>query len=181
MLTKSTFKIMRSKLFLTFALAALFSFTATAQRMAIIDVNTVLESMDDYQKAQKELDKVAARWRQEIAQEYDAIKGMYNKYQAEQVLMSDDARQKMEDDIMGREKQVRELQKAKFGPEGALFKKRQDLVQPIQDKVYSAIESYANERGYDFVFDKSGNAGLIFSNPQYDKTDDILKKLGLKE
>ena len=78
---------------------------------------------------------------------------------------------------MEKEKEVREMQKDKFGPEGSLFKRRQELVRPIQDKVYAAIEEYAQDRGYDFIFDKSGAAGIIFSNPQYDKTEDILKSL----
>ena len=78
---------------------------------------------------------------------------------------------------MNREKQVRDLQKARFGPEGELFKKRQQLVRPIQDRVYTAIESYANEQGYDFIFDKSGSAGIIFSRPDFDKTEEIMKRM----
>ncbi len=153
------------------------SISATAQRIAYVDVNKILESIDEYQEAQRELDQLAATWRQEIAQEYDKIKSMYNRYQAEQVLLSDEARRQREDEIMVQEKEVRELQKARFGPEGALFDRRQDLVRPIQERVYQAIEEYANERGYDFIFDRSGAAGMIFSNPQYDKTEDILRAL----
>ena len=111
---------------------------------------------------------------------YDEIKSMYNKYQAEQVLLSDEMRKKREDEIMEAERQVRELQKDKFGPEGQLFEKRRKLVQPIQEKVYVAIEDYANSRGYDFIFDKGGNSGMIFSNPRYDKTEDLLQELGIK-
>ena len=151
--------------------------SANAQRIAYVDVNTILESISDYQSAQQELDKLASSWRQEIAQEYDKIKGLYNRYQAEQVLLSDEARKQREDEIMEKEKEVRDLQKNKFGPEGELFKRRQELVRPIQDKVFAAIEEYANERGYDFIFDKSGSTGMIFSNPQYDKTSDIMDKL----
>lgn len=81
---------------------------------------------------------------------------------------------------MAKEKEVRDMQKDKFGPEGQLFKKRQELVRPIQDKVYSAIEKYANSRGYDFVFDKGAASGLIFSNATNDKTDDIIKELAKK-
>ena len=154
-----------------------FAFTANAQRIAYVDINKILESIQEYQSAQDELDRIASKWRQEIAQDYDEIKGLYNRYQAEQVLLSDEARRQREDEIMEKEKAVRDLQKNKFGPEGALFKKRQELVRPIQDKVYAAIESYAEDRGYDFIFDKSGAAGIIFSNPQYDKTEDILKSL----
>jgi outer membrane protein len=159
------------------SLAAIFS--VQAQRIAVVDVNDVLAEMPAYQQAQGELDRIAATWRQEIAQEYDKIKSMYNKYQAEQVLLSDDARVQREEEIMQKEKIVREIQKEKFGPEGSLFKKRQELVQPIQDKVYGAIESYAGDRGYDFIFDKGGSAGLLFATDEYDKTDDIKKRLGI--
>lgn len=151
--------------------------TLSAQRIAIVDITRVLEEMADYQTAQKELDDIAAQWRQDIALEYDQIKAMYNKYQAEQVLMTEDARKQREDEIMEREKQVRELQRDKFGPEGALFRKRQDLVQPIQERVYAAIKTYAEDRGFDFIFDKGGSGGLIFSNAEYDKTDDIIRVL----
>jgi outer membrane protein len=149
----------------------------SAQKFVFVDVNRIMESIEDYQLAQEELDRTAAKWRQEIAQEYDKIKGMYNRYQAEQVLLSDEARQQREDEIMAEEKTVRDRQKDYFGPEGALFERRQTLVKPIQDRVYAAIEEYANERGYDFVFDLSSNMGLIFSNPEYDKTEDLLRKL----
>ena len=157
-----------------------FAITSQAQRIAYVDVNTILESIEEYQNAQKELDDVAAKWRQEIAVEYDKIKGQYNRYQAEQVLLSDDARKQKEEEIMEMEKQVRELQKVKFGPEGALFQRRKELVQPIQDKVYSAIEDYANSKGYDFIFDKSSSAGMIFASPAYDKTSEVLDKLKRK-
>ena len=157
-----------------------FAFTANAQRIAYVDVKVILESIDEYQKAQNELDQVAATWRQEIAQEYDKIKGQYNRYQAEQVLMSDDARRQKEEEIMDMEKRVREMQKDKFGPEGALFEKRKELVQPIQDRVYAAIEDYASDKGYDFIFDKSGSAGMIFASPSYDKTNEVLDRLKRK-
>jgi outer membrane protein len=149
----------------------------SAQRIAIVDITKVLEEMPDYRAAQAELDKIAADWRQEIALEYDQIKAMYNKYQAEQVLLSEDAKKQKEDEIMEREKLVREMQRDKFGPEGALFRKRQDLVQPIQERVYGAIQTYAEDRGFDFIFDKGGQGGLIFSNAEYDKTEDIIRVL----
>ena len=149
----------------------------SAQRIAIVDITRVLEELPDYKQAQTELDALAAQWRQEIAVEYDQIKAMYNKYQAEQVLLTEDARKKKEDEIMEREKLVREVQREKFGPEGNLFRKRQDLVQPIQERVYAAIQDYAEDRGFDFIFDKGGSGGLIFSNSEYDKTEDIIRML----
>ncbi len=149
----------------------------SAQRIAIIDINQVLESTSEYQDAQRALDQVAADWQQEIAQEYDKIKSMYNKYQAEQVLLSEDVRKQKENEIMEKERQVRELQKQRFGPEGDLFKKRQQLVTPVQDMIYGLIEEFADTRGYDLIFDKASSAGLIFAKPEFDKTEDILKKL----
>jgi outer membrane protein len=171
---------MIKKILLTTALATTSLVFSFAQRIAYVDVNKILESSDDYRKSQDELDKVAANWRQEIAQDYDEIKGLYNRYQAEQVLLSDEQRKQREEQIMEKEKAVREKQKTKFGPEGELFQRRKELVEPIQDKVYAAIETYANENSFDFIFDKGSSAGMIFSNPRYDKTDDILKQLGFK-
>ncbi len=168
---------MMKTLVLVLAFATAFSFQVTAQKIAVVDITVVLESISDYQRAQDALDKQAAQWRQEIAEEYDRIKGMYNKYQAEQVLLSDDARRQREDEIMNRETQVRDLQRRKFGPEGELFQKRQELVQPIQEKVYRSIERFALDRGYDFIFDKSGSAGLIFSNPNFDVTEEVIKRV----
>ncbi|MGK0363919.1 MAG: outer membrane protein [Saprospiraceae bacterium] len=173
----TTFKNMHKKFVLAIALALCFSFTADAQKIAIVDVQKVLSSMTEYQSAQDELDRVAAGWRQDIAKEYDKIKSMYNSYQAEQVLLSDDARRVKEDEIVAAEKAVRDLQKEKFGPEGALFQKRKELVQPIQEKVYTSIEDYAKERGYDFIFDKGSSAGLIFSKLDAEKTDEIIKRV----
>lgn len=151
-------------------------FSASAQKFALVDVNRILENLDDYKKAQEELDKIAAIWKQEIAVEYDKIKAMYNKYQAEQVLLTDDQKKQREEEIMNREKEARKMQKDKFGDEGQLFKKRQDLVRPIQDKVLTAIQDYAALKGYDAIFDTSGSAGIIFYTKELDKTEDILKK-----
>lgn len=152
---------------------------ASAQRIAYVDVTAILESMTEYQKAQDQLDKLATQWRQEIAQEQDKVKGLYSKYQAEQVLLSDEMKRTREEEIMTKEKEVREMQRTKFGPEGALFKKREELVKPIQDKVYAAISKYAEDRGFEFIFDKGSASGMLFADPKYDKTEDlknILKK-----
>lgn len=158
------------------AIAAL-GWNLSAQRIAVVDVNAVLESLGEYQSAQKELDRVAADWRQDIASEYDAIKSMYNKYQAEQVLLSDEIRKKREEEIVNKEKAVRELQKQRFGTEGALFKRRQQLVQPIQDKVYAELEELADQQDYDIILDKGSTSGILFANSKYDLTDDLLRKL----
>ena len=171
---------MIKRLFAAFSMVMLLSLSASAQRIAIVDINEVLGSFSDYQAAEKQIDKAAAEWRQEIAQEYDQIKAMYNKYQAEQVLLNEDQKTQREDEIMAAETAVRETQKKRFGPEGDLFNKRQEMVSPIQDKVYSAIEDFAADRGYDLIFDKGGAAGLLFVTEEYDKTEEIKKRLGIK-
>lgn len=169
-----------NKIFLLAGILVTLSMSMTAQRIAIIDVSSILDDMSEYKVAQQEVDKIAATWRQEIGVEYDKIKSLYNKYQAEQVLLSEDAKAEKENEIMEAEKMVREMQKQKFGPDGDLFKKRQELVQPIQEKVYATIEEFASDRGYDIVFDKAGSAGILFTSDEYDKTGDIKRKLGLK-
>ena len=168
---------MKTRILFTLVLLTSFLFTLDAQRFCYVDINSILESSSEYKKAQDDLDRIASQWRSEIAKEYDEIKGLYNKYQAEQVLMSEDVRQEREQEILAREKQVRDMQKDKFGPEGTLFRKRQELVRPIQDKVYASIEAFARDKGYDFVFDKGGAAGIIFSDASYDKTEDIIDAL----
>ena len=171
---------MRIRTFLLTAALALFAFGSqlSAQKIASIDMERILSSITEYQDAQTQLDQLAAKWQQEINQQYDAIKSMYNKYQAEQVLLSEEQRTQREDAIIAKEQEVRDLQRSRFGPEGALFQRRQELVKPIQDAVYEAVENYADSRGYDFIFDRSGGtAGIIFGSDEYDKTDDILRAL----
>jgi outer membrane protein len=104
---------------------------------------------------------------------------MYKQYQAEQVLMTDPMKQQKMKEIEGKEKDVKEFQKAKFGPNGELFKQRQELVKPIQDKIYNEISKYAQAKGYDFIFDRSNGATMLYSNDRYNKSDDILQALGL--
>jgi outer membrane protein len=171
---------MMKRILLAAAAALVLTFSANAQKIAIVDINQVLNSLADYKKAQEDLDKIAQKWRGDIAQQQDVIKGLYNRYQAEQVLLNETQRKQREEEIMNKEKEVREAQRVKFGSDGELFKRRQELVKPIQDKVYAAIERFANEKGYDLILDKSSSAGLIFANPTYDKTSsviDLVKKM----
>lgn len=164
---------MMKKFASTAVIALLFTTFALAQRIAYVDVNAVLESIPEYQKAQEQLDKIATQWRQEIAQQQDVIKGMYSKYQAEQVMLSEEMKKQREDEILNKEKEVRETQRRKFGPEGDLFKKREELVKPIQEKVYSAIERYATDRGFEYIFEKGSASGMLFADKKYDKTEDL--------
>lgn len=151
-----------------------------AQSIAVIDINDVLNNMVDYQQAEAALDTDASNWRQEIAEEYDKIKSLYNKFQAEGPLLTDEMKVQKENEIIEREDQVRELQRRRFGPEGDLFKKRQELVAPVQEKVYGAIEDFAADRGYDLILDKNGSSGILFTSASFDKTADLKKRLGIK-
>lgn len=174
--------IMTKKYFSVLFVAAfilLTSFSVSAQRVAIVDINQVLSALPEYKQAQEDLDRIAQRWRQEIAQEQDQIKSLYSRFQAESVLLSDEQKRQREDEITTKERTVREKQREKFGPEGELFKKRQELVKPVQDRVYSAIEKFSAEKGFDLILDKSSSAGVIFASPTLDKTQtviDMLKK-----
>ena len=171
---------MMKRILTLLVLVAALGYTASAQRIAVIDIQEILSNMKEYSSAEKQLDDVASEWRQEVSIEYDKIKSLYNKYQAEQVLLSDADKKKREDEIVEAEAAVRELQKRKFGPEGDLFLKRQELVAPVQEKVFSAIEDFAADRGYDLIFDKAGSTGLLFTSDEYDKTTDLKKRLGVK-
>jgi len=162
------------------ALVTVVGYTASAQRIAVVDIQEILSNMTEYSAAEDQLDKVSAEWRQEVAIEFDKIKSMYNKYQAEIVLLSEADKKKREDEIVEAEAAARELQKKRFGPEGDLFLKRQELVAPVQEKVFSAIEDFAADRGYDLIFDKAGSTGLLFTSDEYDKTADLKKRLGVK-
>lgn len=161
--------------FVCFSMASAFS-----QRVAVVDVSSILEDLPAYQRAQEEIDQLAAKWRQDISQEYDQVKSMYNKYQAEQVLLSDEVKVEREEEIMEKEKEVRDLQKRRFGPEGDLFQRRQELISPLQDEVFNAIQDYAQLKGFDLIFDKAGAAGLLYASDDFDKTADIRRELGIR-
>lgn len=164
----------------------LFAFTMMAlstsmvgQRFAYVDTEYILEKIPEYQQAQKDLDAIAAQWKKKIEEMYAEIDRLYQKFQAEQYLMDEQTKRKKEEEIIQKEKEVKEYQKQKFGYEGELFQKRQELIKPIQDKVYNAVKNLAESRNYDFIFDKSSSgSSMLFANPRYDKSEEILNQLG---
>jgi outer membrane protein len=155
------------------------SFCAFAQRYAVIDSKYILAKLPEYKDAQKRLDQFSMGWQQEIERKQAILDKMHNDYNAEEVMLSDELKKKREDEIYNREKEIRDLQKKYFGFEGDLFKKRQELIKPIQDKVYIAIQKLAVDRSYDFILDKSEGITVIFADPKLDKSDDVLKFLGV--
>lgn len=169
------------KILFSFCLVAGLAFTAAAQqRYAIIDTRYILDKLPEYKAAQKTLDATADMWQKEIDGKQEQLNKMYRDFEAEQVMLPDDLKKKREDELFNKEKEVRDLQKKRFGYEGDLFKERQKLVKPIQDKVYTAVQKIAVERTYDFILDKSEGITVIFADPKLDKSEDVLKALGVK-
>lgn len=167
----------------TFLFAVLFSFAAlagNAQRYAVIDSKYILEKVPEYKEAQSKLDQFSQLWQQEIDQKQTALDKMFKDYDAEQVMLPDNLKKKREDELYNKEKELRDLQRKRFGFEGDLFKKRQELIKPIQDRVYNAVQKLAVEKQYDFILDKSEGITVIFADPKLDKSDDILRNLGVK-
>lgn len=151
---------------------------ANAQRYCVIDSKYILEKLVDYKDAQTRLDQASQNWQQEIDAKMQEVDKLYKSYQAERAMLSDDMRKKREDEIVAKEKLAKDLQKQRFGYEGDLYKQRQILVKPIQDKVYNAIQKYAGVKGYDLVLDKAGGVTIFFADPKLDKSEEILKSLG---
>ena len=148
------------------------------QKFVYVDTDYILENIPEYKQAQKKLDEIADQWRAEIDRMSKEIDELYRAYQAEQVLMPEDVKVQKQQEIEAKEKAMKDYQKQKFGYEGELFQKKQELIKPIQDKVYNEIQKMASEKLYDFVFDKSSGVAMLFANPKYDKSDDILKAMG---
>ncbi len=165
---------------LTLFFVPLFTSVATAQsqKNVFVDTKYILDNIPEYHDAQDELDELSKKWQKQIDALYNEIQELYKKYQAEKVLLPSDVRKEREDEIVKKEAHMKELQKKYFGPEGELFKKRQELIQPIQEKIYNAIEELSQENNYSFVFDKAGGVTILYGNPKYDISDDVLEKVG---
>lgn len=151
-----------------------------AQRLAYVDSDYILKHIPEYVSAQKHLDDLATNWQEEVDKQYGEIEKLYKAYQNDQVLLNDDMRRRREDEIVNKEKQVKEFQREKFGYEGELYKERIRLVKPIQDRVAQAIQDIANNQGLDIILDKGSEVTFLFANPKLDKSNDIITKLGFK-
>jgi outer membrane protein len=162
---------------LCFMLIASASF---GQKYCYVNTEYILDNIPEYKSAQQQLDQISVQWQKEIEAKYTVIDKLYKDYQAEQILLTDDMRKKREAEITAKEKDVKDLQKQRFGYEGDLFKKKQEIVKPIQDKIYNAVKKMATDQSYAIIFDKAGQLTILFANPKYDKSDEILLQLGYK-
>ena len=164
-------------LILIFLLSLAFSATSQAQRFAFVDSEKILSEMTEYKAAQDALDELTRKWKDDIAREYEIVKKMYQKFQAEEVLLTDQQKKEREQSIIEKEQKIRQVQKDKFGPEGELFAKQNELIKPIQEKVYDAILKYAEEKNLDIIFDKANGANILYGSDKYDKTAELLLRI----
>ena len=169
------------KIIMSLLLIMACGFGAKAQHYCIIDSKYILEKISDYKEAQLKLDALSKAWQEEVDKRMAEVDRMYKAYQAERPMLSDDMRKKREDEIVDKEKAAKDLQKQHFGYEGDLFKKRQEFVKPIQDKVYNAVQKMASSKGFDIVLDKAGGVTLFYADPKLDHSDDVLKILGVNK
>jgi len=152
---------------------------SNAQRFGYVDTEYILDMMPEYRSAQKQLDQIADDWQKEMEKMQQAIDKMNKDYMAEQVLLTEDLRKKREEEIKLKEKELKDFRAKKFGYEGELYKKRLELVKPIQDKVFDAVQKVAKTSALDFIFAKSGELIMLYSNAKYDKSDEVLTELGV--
>ena len=168
------------KIILSVLLVSFVSIASIAQRYAIVDTKYILDKMPEYKAAQTKLDEYSEQWQKEIDVKQETVSKMYRDYDAEQVMLTDVLKTKRQDELYKEDKALRDLQKKRFGFEGDLFKKRQELIKPIQDKVYNAIQKMAVEKLYEFILDKSEGITVIFADPKLDKSDEVLRNIGIK-
>lgn len=167
------------KIFLLVALLLMASATSFGQKYAYIDSEYILSNMPEYTEAQAELDRIAVEWQKEIEAQFKKIDSMYKKYQVEAITLPETMKQKRENAIIAAEAAAKDLQKKRFGKDGDLFKKREELVKPIQDRVFTAIEEYAKERGFAFVFDTAGSMTIVYADAKWDINDQVMQRLGI--
>lgn len=164
----------------TILIAALIVSAASyAQKFAFVDMDYILNKMPQYTEAQKQLDKIAEGWQKEVEGKMKQVDDLYKQFQAEQVLMTEAMKQQKIKEIETKEREVKDFQKTKFGPSGDLFKKRQELIKPIQDKIYNEIQKYCVAKSLDFIFDRSSGPTMLYASDKFNKSDEILAALGV--
>ncbi|MDN5285119.1 MAG: OmpH family outer membrane protein [Mucilaginibacter sp.] len=163
------------------AFLTLTAFTgAYAQRFAYVDSEFILKHMPEYASSQKQLAALSAQWQKDVDGRFQEIDRLYKAYQADQVLMTADMKKRREAEIVDKEKAAKDFQRQKFGPDGELSQKSNSLIKPIQDRVSKAVQAVAEGDNLDMVFDKNSEVMMLYANPRYDKSADVITKLGLK-
>lgn len=148
------------------------------QKYAYVDTKYILSNMPEFAEAQKQIDEVSISWQKDIEEKFAEIDALYKKYKNEAPLLTQDMKKRRENEIFQKEKEAKELQKKRFGNDGDLFKKREEMIRPIQDKVYNSIEKRALQKSFVFVFDRSDNSNILYADPKIDISNDVLKDMG---
>ena len=160
------------------SLMALMALTASAQKFALIDMDYILKNIPAYERANEQLNQVSKKWQAEVEALNTEASTMYKNYQNEVVFLSQEQKKKRQDDILAKEKEASDLKRKYFGPEGELFKKRESLMTPIQEEIYTAVKDISELRGYSLVLDRASDSGIIFGSPKIDISNEVLEKLG---
>ena len=148
------------------------------QKIVYVDSEYIMENIPEYGDAQEELNALSAKWQKEVKAVYDKVSEMYSKYQTEMLLLSEDQKRAREQAIVDKEQEAKNLQMQYFGSEGQLYQKRTELIQPIQEKVYTAMKEVAQNKNYAFIFDLASGTSVLYANDKNDVSDDVLDQLG---
>ena len=173
-----TLQIRMKKFLLLIVVLSSLSFGVLAQKFAFVDTDYILQNIPEYAEAQKQLDDMSKSWQRQVEMKQNEVAKLYQSYEAEQLLLTAEMKKKREEDIARKEKLLQQYQQDKFGINGELFLKRQELIQPLQDLIYNAIRDISETSNYMIVFDRAGQSNIIYSNSKYNKSDEVLKKLG---
>lgn len=166
------------KILTAMVIMAAFSFSAAAQKFALVDMEYILKNIPAYEMANEQLNQVSLRWQKEVDDLAKEAQTLYKNFQSDMVFLTDEQKKTKEEEIVAKEKEVTELRYKYFGPEGELFKKRQSLIKPIQDDIYEAVKKVSEERGYQVIFDRASSESIIFASPRIDISNEVLAKLG---
>ncbi len=169
--------MMKRKILATLFIVAM-AMSLQAQKFASVDINYIMKNIPAFESANEQLEQISKKWQKEVDVKMKEVEQMYKNYQTELVFMSEDMKIKKEEEIIEKEKQAHDLKRHYFGPKGELFKKREALIKPIQDEIYTAIQEISSKQGYDAVFDKSSAMSVIYVSTKIDISDIVLKKLG---
>ncbi len=166
------------RILLIIAIAVAGTFASQAQKFAMVDMEYIMKNIPSFEMANEQLNQLSQRWQKEIEVKSQEAEALYQSYLADKVFLTDEQIKKREQEVVAKEKEVTDLRAKYFGPEGALSKKRESLLKPIQDDVYEAVKKVAKERGLQAVFDRASASDIIYATPQIDVSNDVLAKLG---
>ena len=163
---------------LIMVLLCLVGLTANAQKFALIDMEYILKNIPAYERANDQLNQISKKWQSEIEAIALEAQTLYKNYQSEAVFLSEEQKTKKEEEIVAKEREAQELKRKYFGPEGELYKKRESLMAPIQDEIYTAVKEISDTKGYSVVVDRASAASIIYASPKIDISNEVLTKLG---